>query len=156
MGRTAAISVVLLPLVLATACSNSSGGSHADNTPSKASGSTPASSAPSPNARSVEKSLRLPAQPKYLVPVRKGKGAEDLPDFMPGKKVYSVHIKCSGTDTMKIIKRERPKDNPSPIDCDSPVTIGKVYVDPVKQKLAIQADDGARWTIAIVDGERPL
>jgi hypothetical protein len=89
--------------------------------------------------------------PKYLVPVRKENGSEDLPDFMPGKKVYSVYIKCSGTDAMKIIKRERAKDDPSPIDCDSPVAIGKVYVDLVNQKLAVEADDGARWTIAIVE-----
>lgn len=155
MGRSAAVSVVLLPLLLATACSTS-GDSQADDTPSQTSGSPSASSAPSSNGRSVEKSMRLPAHAKYLVKVRNGEGAEDVPDFTPSKDVYTVHVKCSGARTVTVVERANPKDDPTTIKCSSPVTIGRVYGDPVKQKLAIQAAGDARWTLAVVDGERPF
>ncbi|MEV6756779.1 hypothetical protein [Streptomyces sp. NPDC051214] len=149
------MSVVLLPLLLATACS-SSGGSQADDTPSQASGSPLASSAPSLNGQSVEKRMRLPDHATYLVKVRNGEGTEDVPDFTPGKNVYTVHVKCSGARTVTVVERANPKDDPTTIKCSSPVTIGRVYGDPVKQQLAIQAADDARWTLAVVDGKRPF
>ncbi|WP_055569713.1 hypothetical protein [Streptomyces atriruber] len=153
MGRKTALPAVMLPFLLITACSNSTGG---DTPPAAGTPEASASSAPGSNGGSVEKSLRLPAHAKYLVPVRKGVGTENLPDFTPSKDVYSVHITCSGVSTMKLIARGHPKDNPSDIKCDTPVTVGRVYTDRVQQKLAIQAGDGARWTVAIVDGERPV
>ncbi|WP_409240562.1 hypothetical protein [Streptomyces sp. PA5.6] len=157
MGRSMAIPAVLLPLLLVTACSNSDDGdARPAGSETKASSTASASSEPSSNGRSTEKSLRLPAHPKYLVPVRDGVGTEDLPDFTPGEDVYTLHIKCSGVDSMKLVKRGNSKDNPSNIKCDTPVTIGRIYADPVKQKLAIQADGEARWTVAIVDGKRPF
>ncbi|WPO76691.1 MULTISPECIES: hypothetical protein [unclassified Streptomyces] len=156
MDRKLAASLALLPLVLIAACSSSDEGSSGPTSSvSQPSRTGDASPAPSRGDK-VEKSLRLPAHPKYLVPVRNGAGSEDLPDFTPAKKVYTVHVKCSGVSTMQIIKRERPKDNPSRIDCKSPVTIGRVYIDPSKQKLAVQAGDNARWALAIVDGQRPF
>lgn len=156
MGRSAAISALLLPLLLVTACSSSDGAPHPAGGESTAGHTSSASSTPSSGVGSVEKSMRLPSHPKYLVPIRNGAGTEDLPDFTPGKDVYSVHIKCSGVRAMKLITRGHPKDNPSDIKCNTPVTIGRVYADPVKQKLAVQAGDGAHWTVAIVDGERPF
>ncbi|WP_150494715.1 hypothetical protein [Streptomyces kanamyceticus] len=156
MGRSAAISTVLLPLLLVTACSNSDDAPHPAGGEPAASRTASTSSTPSSNVGSVEKSLRLPAHPKYLVPIRNGKGTADLPDFTPAKDVYTVHIKCSGVSAMKLITRGHPKDNPSDIKCNTPVTVGRVYTDPVKQKLAVQAGGGAHWTVAIVDGERPF
>ncbi|WP_125515300.1 hypothetical protein [Streptomyces sp. WAC 01529] len=155
MGRKVAASLALLSLALVAACTNSDEGSRPTSSPPRPSRTGDTSSVPSGGDK-VEKSLRLPAHPKYLVPVRNGAGSEDLPDFTPAKKVYTVHVKCSGVSTVQIVKRERPKDNPSSIDCKSPVTVGRVYIDPSKQKLAVQADGGARWTLAIVDGQRPF
>ncbi|GGV53601.1 hypothetical protein [Streptomyces spectabilis] len=157
MGRSTAIPAVLLPLLLVTACSDSDDSTpRSAGSPPKTTSTASASPAPGSSAGSVEKSLRLPAHPMYLVPVRDGVGTEDLPDFTPGKEVYTVHIKCSGASSVKLIKQGRPKDNPTSINCDTPVTVGRIYADPVKQKLAIQADGEARWTAAIVDGQRAL
>ncbi|MEW2389161.1 hypothetical protein AB0933_12460 [Streptomyces venezuelae] len=37
---------------------------------------------------------------------------------------------------MKLIKQGRLKDDATSINCDTPVTVGRIYADPVRQKLA--------------------
>ncbi|WP_328917084.1 MULTISPECIES: hypothetical protein [unclassified Streptomyces] len=50
-----------------------------------------------------------------------------------------------------------PDRDPSRIDCDGPVTVGRVYTDPATQSLAVRIRGGsAAWKIAIVSGAHDL
>lgn len=156
MGRRPPVAAVMLTLLLAVGCSSGDG----DSSPSHSNSSsdrpskTP-STAPN-NDGDVSKALRLPNKPDFLIKVRTRGGSESLPDFTPSTEVYTVHVKCSGTETLKIVNRDNPKDDPTTVRCDSPVTVGNIYADRVKQKLAISAKDSARWTLAIVNGKSAL
>ncbi|MER5299667.1 hypothetical protein ABT039_09415 [Streptomyces lasiicapitis] len=151
MGRCTSVSAVVLTVLLAAGCSAESGSSDgASSKPNRPSGGA---SSESSKKSDGSKALRLPNHPNFLVKVRAGAGTQPLPDFTPSKDVYTVHVKCSKAKNLKIVFRNSPKDDPTTVKCDVPVTVGQIYTDPGKQKLAINAADGARWTLAIVDGK---
>ncbi len=152
MGRYATATAAVLTVVVAAGCS-AGGGESSDARHPQPSGTASAG----PNKKiSVSEALRLPKHPKFLVKIREGVGSQTLPDFTPGKDVYTVHIKCSGSKKLKIVFRGNPKNKPTVVRCDVPVTVGQIYTDPGKEKLDISASDRVHWTLAIVDGKYAL
>ncbi|MFF3689445.1 hypothetical protein [Streptomyces sp. NPDC002187] len=159
MGRTKAAPTTLLILLLATACSGPDDGEGASRTSSPRPSSTGVSSAAEaePTASSKQPNLDLPKAAKVLVPLTKGTGSRDIPDFKPVKDVYTVHATCSGKGEMTIVDRTNPDDEPSKIGCDGPITIGRVYTDITTQKLSVRIQGGTvNWTLAIVSGEHAM
>ncbi|MEV0317462.1 hypothetical protein ACIBKX_22365 [Streptomyces sp. NPDC050658] len=152
MSRRTSASAAVLMALLAAGCSAGESRSRAD-TASKQDQPSDTASAEQSEKADESNALRLPDHPDFLVRVRAGAGAESLPDFRPSGDVYTVHLKCSGAKSLRIVVRDDPKLDPTTVQCDSPVTVGRIYADPGRQKLAIKADDGARWTLAIVDGK---
>ncbi|WP_405654421.1 hypothetical protein [Streptomyces sp. RK9] len=57
---------------------------------------------------------------------------------------------------MRIAARDGAKGAPTTVRCDSPLTVGRVHTAPGEQRLAISAEGGARWTLAVVDGRGDL
>ncbi|MFD0413544.1 hypothetical protein [Streptomyces sp. NPDC127108] len=170
----------LLALLLTAGCTSDGDASRADagDAPRRPSGAASADRGNEEEAARSDaaKALALPAHPRFLVKVRTGAGAAPLPDFTPSKDAYTVHVTCTGAKSVKIATRDGAKDTsvkgssrkgssgknasttvaPTTVRCDSPLTVGQVHTAPGRQRLAVSAEDGARWTLAVVDGRGDL
>ncbi|UNO40215.1 hypothetical protein [Streptomyces sp. MST-110588] len=149
MRRHASASTALFIMLLAAGCT---GGNDKGN--DKGAGQdTPGPSATKSNSAALD----LPAKARILVPPTSGTGNAKLPGFKVDKDVYTIHARCVGKGKITIVYGNDPKDQPTPVSCNGPVTIGRVYTDAKSQSLAVQVSHGSpRWTVAVVSGEHTM
>ncbi|MDO0913602.1 hypothetical protein QQM39_22995 [Streptomyces sp. DT2A-34] len=142
---------VLLALLL-SACAANDG-----DVNSKASASSPPSTAAANAKQASEDALALPEKPDFLLPVTKGTDSRALPAFTPSENVYTIHARCKGKGTVTI--QYGPKDSdPSKIACGGPVTIGRVYTAPNERKhLSVKVDGtDVHWSVAVLSGTHAM
>ncbi|MFF3312973.1 hypothetical protein [Streptomyces sp. NPDC002952] len=143
----------LLVVLLTAACSGTDTSEDPTSPDASSRPRSNSSSAHNPDA-AAQRKFDLPAGAKVLVPKTKGSGDADLPGFKPETDAYTIYVTCTGKGKMTIVNRNAPKDGPTKINCNGPITIGRVYTDIVAQELSVHVKDGnANWELAVVSGE---
>ncbi|MGV9254577.1 hypothetical protein [Streptomyces sp. NPDC003697] len=149
MRRT--MPILLLVLVVSACTSHNDEGKARPTSSSSTSTDTPAPH-PSPGDP-----LALPSQPDFLLPVTQGNSDKSLPAFTPAGNVYTIHGRCTGKGSVTIQYGSKDDDQ-SKITCGTPITVGRVYIDPgTPQHLSVKLHgSGISWTVAVLDGTHAM